>query len=243
MSHANTTSSSSTEDIDVLIVDDHPAIQQALKAAIEAEEDMYVAGMVRSATEAHRFTDETSPRVAVVDISLRESYGLKLVEQLVAESPEVAVIVFSMYDEHVYAKRAIAAGSSGYVMKQEPLSEVIRAIRSVTEGNIYVSADIASSLIDSMAGTGSTESTSPYEKLSNREFAAFHLFGQGYTPAEIGDLVDKSRRTVRATLRRVQKKLDLTSTSDLITVATHWFHHESTEKRGSANGQPSEVER
>lgn len=222
-----------------MIVDDHPAIQHALATAIEAEEDMHVVAAVSSAGEALRIARESPPDVAIVDISLRDSYGLKLIEDLSDEVPDVDVVVYSMYDENIYAKRSISAGASGYVMKQEPTSKVLAAIRSVLEGNVYVSSDLASSLIESMARTGSTEATSPFENLSNQEFAVFHLLGQGYTVEDIGDQLDRSRRTIQATLRRIKEKLGLESTRAVIEMATHWFHHRSTNKGPSQSSRSS----
>lgn len=216
----------------VLIVDDHPAIHQALRTVVDDEDDMVVTAAVRSRSEALRVIKDSPPAVAVVDISLEESYGIRLIRDIADYASEITVVVFSMFDEHLYAQRAISAGAQAYVMKCDPPAKIITAIRTALEGEVFVSSRVASRIVNSLA-TNSNESRQLFSNLTDREFAVFHLLGQGYNLAEIGEQLDISRRTARGSRRRLRKKFGLDTTSDLLELATEWFHNRSTQIAGS----------
>ena len=134
-----------------MVVDDHPAVRDAVALAIGAQHDMTLAGVAGSADEAFALLRATRPDVAVVDISLGDAHGLDLVQRLRAEHDHLQVVVFSMYDEAVYAERALRAGALGYVRKSEPTSAVTEAIRAAAVGEIYLARRAASRLLARVA--------------------------------------------------------------------------------------------
>ncbi len=226
--------SSDSSVIEILVVDDHPAIHQALRTVINSEDDMRVAGGVRSREEALEFIDKSPPLLAIVDISLENSYGVRLVREIADRSSDVRILVYSMYDEHLFARRAIAAGALGYVMKRRPASEVVTAVRTILDGDVYLSKEVTSSLLDSLASDTQSSERSKLDDLSSQELAVFHLLGEGYTLAEISEQLGQKRRTIRSTRRQIRKKLGLETTGDLIEEAIRWFFHESNEPKGAA---------
>ena len=133
--------------IRVLILDDHPAIRYALNETISAQRDLDVMAKAASADEAFEAVTKERPDVAVVDIALGDAHGLDLVQRLHAVYPDVKVVVFSMYDETIYAERALRAGASGYLMKSESPDQVVEAIRAVVNGEIYLSRRMSSFMV------------------------------------------------------------------------------------------------
>src|SRR5688572_5504825 len=131
----------------VLIVDDHPVLRQGLMQMIDNEPDMVVCAEAEDGPQALEAIRTDPPDVAVVDISLNGRDGLELVRDLKARLPSLGVLVFSMHDESLYAERALRAGAGGYLMKQKPIEEVVTALRTVLEGHVYLSPDLASRVV------------------------------------------------------------------------------------------------
>jgi len=128
----------------VIAVDDHPAIREAIADTVADQPDMELCGVAGSAHEAFELVRTARPDVAVVDISLGDAHGLDLIQNLRAQHPALEVVVFSMYDEAIYAERAIRAGARGYVMKSESTHSVAEAIRAAAQGRAYRSPTIKS---------------------------------------------------------------------------------------------------
>ena len=215
--------------IRVVAVDDHPAVRDAIADAVGAQPDMDLVGLAGSADEAFDIIRTTRPDVAVVDISLGDAHGLDLVQNLRAEVDTLEVVVFSMYDEAVYAERALRAGARGYVRKSEPTAAVTEAIRAAAAGEIYLARRAASRILSKVAfgGTGRSESSGGepgLEDLTDREMAVFQLLGQGRPPEEIADRLNLSRKTVETYRRRAKEKLGFESVTELLQFAIQWTY-------------------
>src|SRR5579872_3499782 len=153
----------------VLIVDDHPIVRQGLRRMIEPEPDLVVCGEVQTDKEARAAIRALSPDVVIVDISLGQGDGLELVRDVHAQRPDLPMLVLSMHDESIYAERLIAAGASGYIMKQAASDQLLIALRQVLSGAQYLSESLASNLgrgrVD--GSTAALGSGDPIERLSN----------------------------------------------------------------------------
>ena len=206
----------------VIIVDDHPAIRDALGHIIDATIDLQLAGTADSADQAFDLLDHHHPHVAVVDLSLGDAHGLDLVQNLRAQYPHLRVVIFSMYDEAVYAERAIRAGASGYVMKSMPTTQVIDAIRAVARGEVFLSRRMASRILSKVALGKAVEPGFDIDTLTDRELTVFQLLGEGYSVAEITDRLKLSRKTVETYRRRAKEKLGLGSIAELLQYAIRW---------------------
>jgi len=219
--------------IRVVVIDDHPAVRDAVAHAVEAQPDMDLVGVAGSAAEAFPLVRDGRPAVAVVDISLGDAHGLDLVQTFRAERPELEVVVFSMYDEAVYAERALRAGARGYVRKSEPTDVVVEAIRSAAGGEVYLARRVASQILSRIAsGPGAAgDAQGPLGglgELTDREMAVFQLLGQGRTVDDISDHLNLSRKTVETYRRRAKEKLGLASTADLLQFAIRWTFAQET---------------
>lgn len=209
--------------IRVIIVDDHPAIREALADTLSSKMDMEFSGEAESADEALSIIDRVQPDVAIVDISLKDAHGLDLVQNIRIQYPDVHVVVFSMYDESAYAERAIRAGALGYVMKNAPTQSVVDSIRCAMQGEVYLSRRMASRILTKVVrGRGTQSFRFSVDDLTDREMAVFQMLGQGHGIDDIADRLSLSRKTVETYRRRAKEKLGFDSVSELLQHAIHW---------------------
>jgi DNA-binding NarL/FixJ family response regulator len=219
----------------VFVVDDHPAIREALAAAIGSKIDMRVVGESPTAQKALRTMERHVPDVVVVDISLEDAHGLDLVEELRSRFPDLRIIVFSMYDESVYAERAIRAGASGYVMKSEPTEHVVKAIQAVSEGDVYLSRRMSSRILSKVIRQQDYAFRSATEQLTEREMTVFKRLGEGLSVRDIAEDLDLSRKTVETYRRRAKEKLGFESVDELLQYAVQWTFGREQERWNDAD--------
>jgi DNA-binding NarL/FixJ family response regulator len=212
----------------IYIVDDHPMMRDGLRQLISGEVDLEVCGEAEDAPQARQEIAALNPSLVIVDISLRSSSGLELIKDLHAQSPDLSVLVISMHDESLYAERVLRAGARGYIMKQEGGRKIMEAIRRVISGRTYVSDKMASIIVDLFSGRRS-ESQSPVEKLSDREFEVFQLIGKGLSTKEIADRLHVSVKTIEVHRVNIKQKLSLHTATELIHFAVRWSQSQETE--------------
>jgi DNA-binding NarL/FixJ family response regulator len=225
--------SSSTSHIRTFLVDDHPAILEAIRTRIDDTLDIDIAGVATSSAQAFREIEERSPDTAVVDISLDDAHGLDLVQNLQSQCPEIQIVVYSMYDEMVYAERSIQAGASGYLMKDQPTDHLIDALRTVDEGEVYLSQRMASQILKKVARGESAEPKFPIEDFTDRELAVFQMLGEGCSIEEIQDRLNLARKTVETYRRRAKEKLGFESVSKLLQFAVQWASAPGSGQQGA----------
>ena len=210
----------------ILIVDDHPLMRKGLAMTIGAEPDLEVVAQVENAEDALEALEETEPGLAIVDISLPGMSGLELLKHMQALRPELPVLVVSRHDESLYAERAIRAGARGYVMKLEAADVIVKAIRRVLNGGIYVSDEINERLLLGMAKGRDSLAKSPLEVLSDRELEVFELTGRGRSTREIAEKLYLSIKTVESYRARIKEKLNLNNAAELMQHAVNWVEGE-----------------
>ena len=207
----------------VLIVDDHPLLREGLTRLINRQPDLQVCGEAGTVSEALAAVTKLKPDIALIDISLPDSDGFTLTKTLQIRPPRVPVLMFSMHDELVYAERALQAGARGYIMKQEPTEDCLRAIRQVLAGQISVSHAITNQLAHRLS---TAVSRSPIDQLSDRELEIFQLFGAGRSCREIATALHLSIKTIEAHRANICQKLSLRGTADLLRQATYFVQDE-----------------
>ena len=206
----------------VFLVDDHPLVRDGLANLLDAQDDLMVCGEAEDSIQAINRIRKARPHVALIDISLKNESGLELLKQLRSQFPHVALIVLSMHDEALYAERALRAGARGYVMKREASKNVLASIRRVLEGGVYVSGRVTSKMAKVLSSSGETASSSPVERLSDRELEIFRLLGQGRTTAQIASDLNLSVKTIQAYCARAKEKFGVTTLVDLLRAAIRW---------------------
>ena len=225
-SHADqslaSSSSPETDDLRVLLVDDHPAIRDAIATVFEDTMDLVVCGQTGSTDQGFRMVESLAPDAVIVDISLEDGYGLDLVRNISAQHFDTKVIVFSMFDEKVFAERALRAGALGYVEKSESTDQLIEAVRTACRGDVYLSSHLTARLIGRVAQGSNSEPRFPIDTLTDRERAVFQMLGKGYSVADIEDRLNLSRKTIETYRRRAKEKLGFDSVSELLQYAVMW---------------------
>jgi DNA-binding NarL/FixJ family response regulator len=207
----------------VMLVDDHPVLRQGLASLIDGEPDLAVVGGAETTEQALRLVRQLRPDVVVVDIILGEGSGLDLIKQIRESDPDLPVLALSMYDESLYAERALRAGAKGYVMKKEAMDKVMTAIRRVLAGEMYISEKMAAQMVQKFIGRGrDAKPGSPLETLSDREFEVFNLIAQGVGPTQIAQRLGVSVKTIETHREHVKDKLGLKSGTELIRFALQW---------------------
>jgi DNA-binding NarL/FixJ family response regulator len=196
-------------------------MREGLCGAINRERDLEVCGAVANAQQALAAVAKLHPDLALVDVSLPGKDGLELVKDFKALHPGLRILAISMHDESLYAQRMLRAGASGYITKQQPPEELIRAIRQVFSDRIYVSEEVSESVLRHFSGQPH-ENRSPLEILTDREFAIFRLLGKGAAAKEIAQQLHVRTKTIAVHASNIRKKLKLKSTAQLIRFAVQW---------------------
>ncbi len=206
----------------ILVVDDHPVSSRGLTLMIEVEPDMEVCGQASTPSEAVRRFKELKPDMAIVDLRLGQLSGLDLVHDLQKHQSGFPVLVFSMYEDTLYAERAIRAHARGYVMKQEPSDTVIAAIRTVRDGRIYLREGLAPRILGRILKRNSRPGDSPLDALNDRELQVLQSMGDGKSCKEIADELHLSVKTVDGYRASMFHKLDLRNSTELAQFATRY---------------------
>jgi DNA-binding NarL/FixJ family response regulator len=157
-----------------------------------------------------------------LDLSLHDASGIELIKDLKKVCPGLLVLVLSMRDESLYAVRSLRAGASGYIMKGETTEEVLEAIRRVLAGQLYLSHAMEAAITTQFVEGKMLATSSPAERLSDREFEIFELLGQGRGTRQIAEVLRLSVKTVQAGCGRLKKKLSLSSPTELVREAVRW---------------------
>jgi DNA-binding NarL/FixJ family response regulator len=208
----------------LLLVDDHPIIQSAVKSLIESKLSIYRLHTASTRSDAMQLAEKVRPTMALVDLSLPDGDGLDLIRQLQVISPGCDVLVFSMQCELRFGPRALRAGASGYLMKSEKISALFEAIKQVEEGKTYYSPALAEHMIGQMRV--STRS-SGVENLTDREFQIFRLIGEGRTIKDIAAYLSISPKTVDSHRENMKNKLRCGSGTVLALMARDWLKGEA----------------
>jgi DNA-binding NarL/FixJ family response regulator len=207
----------------VLIVDDHPAVREALALRISRQPDLEVCGEAADTSEALRLLTDSQPDVAVVDISLKTGNGIDLIKRIRDRNDHVRILVWSMHSEALYAERALRNGALGYINKDQATDRIVEAIRRVLAGKVWLSEAMAQQMLQRVVGGGRQEVTrSPLDALADRELEVFRLIGQGVKTAEIAERLHLSVKTVETYRDRIRQKLDLSNGTEVVHYATRW---------------------
>ena len=208
----------------VLIVDDHPAVREALAMRIVRQADLEVCGEAADVGEALRLVADTKPDVAIVDISLKSGCGIDLIKRIKDKNETIRMLVWSTHSELLYAERALRAGALGYVSKDQATDKIVEAIRRVLEGKVYLSDAMVETMLHRTVGDERKEiMRSPLDSLANRELEVFRHIGEGLKTAKIADRMHLSVKTIETYRDRIREKLDLSNGTELAHYATKWM--------------------
>lgn len=206
----------------IMLVDDHKVLRSGLRALMNQQPDLEVVAEADSVREAREFAFRTQPEVVVLDLTLPEGGSLEFISELVEKGPLPRVLVLTMHNDPAYAKAALGAGATGYIVKTVSEEDLLAAIRAVRRGKAVVDLD-DDALTASVFGTSGPQTVRGATRatigLSQREREVLRLLGLGYTNQAVAEQLDISPKTVATYRGRIGDKLGLKTTADFVRYA------------------------
>lgn len=210
--------------IKVMLVDDHSIVRMGIAKLLENEPDIEVVGESGNINEAINMISRITPQVVLVDIAFEgEMSGLDLIKAIKERYPDIIMIVLSMFDETVYAERAVRAGARGYIQKSDAPKKIVSAIHNALTGELVLSKSISDKIINKVLTGEHDASGSPIDLLSDREFEIFQMFGKGMVVKEIAAELNISSHTVETHRRNIKEKLQIKTNALLIKQGVQWI--------------------
>lgn len=207
-------------EIRVLIAEDHKTVRKGLKMIIEAEADMKVVGEADNGREAIRLAQELEPDVVLMDISMPELNGLVASAKLKRIAPGIKILTLTRHTDKAYLRELLQAGVSGYVLKQSDSTEMLRAIRTVANGENYLDPAITGNILSIISGKqNKLRGEVRGENLSDRESEVLRLIARGYSNKEIAAQLDVSVKTVETEKANAMRKLNISGRNEIVDYA------------------------
>jgi two-component system response regulator NreC len=207
-----------TDQITVLIADDHTIVRSGVRLLLEAETDIEVVGEALNGREALELAESLQPDVVLMDITMPEMDGLEATRQLKARFPQINVLVLTMHRSDDYFFEMLKLGASGYILKGAKTSELINAIRVVQQGQVFLYPSMTQKLVQGYLQLADWENERE-PALSPREKEIFQLLAEGYTNKEIAEKLVISPSTVHSHRGNLMDKLGLNNRRELLQYA------------------------
>ena len=205
----------------IFLVEDHPVMREGYASLLNAEPDLEVCGEASSAEEAFERADGLEFDIAIVDLSLPGVNGIELIKRLRSLDTDLKVLVVSSHDEALYAERALRAGAQGYLMKHESARQFVTAVRSILDGDLYLSDALQSRLLHDRLGHGAAEA-STISRLTDRELEVFEHFGRGQSTREVAEAMGLSLKTIESHRANIKQKLGIDRAAEFMQRAVLW---------------------
>ena len=199
-----------SQEVKILLVDDHPLVRDGLRARLEAAPHLRVVGEAGSGQQALELAGRCQPDLVLMDVNMRGGSGIDATARLTARYPGIAVLILSMHDKPEYVSQAMQAGARGYVLKDAPGKDIVLAIETVMGGGIYYSAALARQLASPLAADN---------QLTSREQEVLRHIAAGQSNKQIARELDLSVRTVETHRLNIKRKLGIEGQAELIRFA------------------------
>ncbi len=202
--------------MNIALTDDHEIVREGLKKILSKQSDLNVVAEASSIKELESKLSEQQIDLVMLDISLPDKSGLDFIKDIKIRYTDLKILMFSIYPDEKFAKRAIKMGADGYLSKSAKPSEIINAIRKIEKGGKYMKYELLEELIfNPLKSIGSAN----HEILSDREFEVLRLLAQGNKISKIAENLSLSVNTIASYKTRIQEKLNIKSTAELIRYA------------------------
>ena len=208
----------------IVLADDHMMFRQGVRRILEEIPAFRVTGEVKDGLELLRLLHTAPPHLVILDISMPNLRGIEATREIKKSHPDMKVLILTMHKDKEYLYHALGAGADGYILKEDADDELVAAIESIRQGNVYISSLLSSQvsqlIVQSSRSTSPTaEDLSKTEPLSNREREVLKLIAEAKSSKEIADLLCISIRTVQHHRSNIMKKLDIKKSTDLVKYA------------------------
>ena len=209
--------------IRVLLADDHVMLREGTVALLRRERDIQVVAEASNGQEAVDLASQLKPDIVVMDVRMPVLSGIEATRRIRESLPDVQVLVLTAHDDDQYVFSLLEAGASGYLLKTAPISELVKAVRQVHDGEMPLDPSIARKVVLHMSGKGSKSSavvtTPSSEELTARELEVLQLLAQGLNNNAIAETLSISDRTVQAHLTNIFSKMHVSSRLEAVLTA------------------------
>jgi two-component system NarL family response regulator len=202
--------------IRVLIADDHQVVREGLMSVLESKGDIEVVGLAADGKEAVSKARELAPDVIIMDISMPNMNGVEATRQIKKESPQIGIVVLTMYGDEEYIFDLVRAGAAGYLLKDADSAQIAKAIRAVSKGESMIHPSIAAKILNEFSqlssgnAPNSTKASRAEDDLSERELVVLRLMADGKSNKEIANELDISDKTIKNHIHHIFQKLHVT---------------------------------
>ncbi len=205
------------EPLRVMVVDDHVVVREGLRWMLGRDSGIDVVAEAESARQALELLAASVPDVVLLDIHLPDRSGLELLGELRARFPDLPVVVLTMSDDPEYVEEAVRAGASGYLVKNAPRDELIRAVRAAASGDAYIQAEVTRPLLARFAQEVRVRAAGP--RLSPREREILSLLADGLADKQIAARLGIAEPTAKGYLRQIYDKLGAADRAQAVAIA------------------------
>ncbi len=225
----------------VALADAYPITRLGFVQLLNRQPGLQVCGEAATVSETLKLVRTVKVGLLILDPDLPDSTGFQLIKAAKAEAPALKVLVASTRAEPVQADLALHAGADGYVRKTEPLDDILRAVRRVLEGQLYLNANLTEHILRARVDRKCDSLSSPVDRLSRRELEVFGLIGQWQRTRDIAQQLHLSVKTVEYYRHNIKEKLHLTNATELTRVATQWCQHKPAQLEVKVTPQNGEA--
>jgi DNA-binding NarL/FixJ family response regulator len=203
----------------IIVLEEHPLLRHGIADFLNSQPDMMVCGESDNIPRARDEIAKCKPHLLVTALRLGTGDSLEFVKALKAEQPALLILVYSAFEETIFAERALRAGADGYAMKSAPKEELLAALREILKGNVYVSRDVAmrafKKLLEERPGQHPASLGGGVERLSDREMHIFQLMGSGLRNQQIARSLNLSVKTIETHRENIKHKLGLNNSHEM----------------------------
>lgn len=197
--------------IRILIADDHAIVRHGLRQSLSREEGLMVVAEAENGRRAAELAAEYNPDLIIMDVSMPDMNGIEASLKILKTNPGIRIIALSMHPEKQYVLAMMKSGARGYLVKTNLFEELLTAIRTVMDGNVFLSPEITEHIVDSVIHPGENREAQVFYTLSSREREILQLIAEGRTHYEIAERLFISKKTVDSHKLNIMKKLNLDS--------------------------------
>lgn len=203
----------------VLICDDQAIVRDGMELLLKLEKDIVVTGKASNGYEALDLIAQSAPDLVLMDLKMPVMNGIEATREIQRRYPQVKVLILTTFDEDEWLFDALRAGASGYLLKDTPRGELVKAVRDTVEGKTFLDPTVAGRVVEQAIGAQAQPSTQITAKLTEREAAVLRLLADGWNNQQIARELHLSQGTVRNHVSAIFSKLEVTDRTQAALVA------------------------